>query len=198
MTLKIKATERISIIGSNLEEKLGFAKTLLRLHEIKEGRIEIDDMDISNIPLHVLWNKISIISPVSPIFDSTLRHNIDPSGIFNDFEIISSLTKAKLEGLYKKFNCNLDTLIGKGGHKISTVDKKLIVTARAILKGSKVIIVEESGNFDITTGTTSSHPYRLSDPKNLTRRNASVHNPHYRSEHLNSSQLYQSAHPQPG
>jgi ABC-type multidrug transport system fused ATPase/permease subunit len=152
ISLTIKPTERIAVIGHNGAGKTTLTRILLRLQELTEGRIEIDGTEITDINLEILWDKISVITNQSPLYNSTLRHNIDPSGIYTDFEVVSSIKKARFEHFMKKCKNNLDTQIGRGGVKISNIDKKLIFVARAILKNSKIVIIEESGKLDITTG----------------------------------------------
>jgi ABC-type multidrug transport system fused ATPase/permease subunit len=154
--LRIMPSEKIALVGKEHSGKSTFVRCLLGLSDPFVGRIEIDSTPLKSIPLALLWSKISVITDNTPIFNSTLRHNIDPSGKFTDQEILISLKKAKLEGFLKKCKDSLDIKVGKGGIRLGEREKKLIFIARAILKNNKIIVVEESGKKDVATGKTYS------------------------------------------
>ena len=152
ITLTIRPTERVSIVGKPGSGKTTFLRSLLRLQEAVDGRIEIDGIDIREISLVKLWEKIAVITDDTPLFDSTLRHNIDPSGKYNDFEIITCIKKVYLEHFFKKCKGNLNIRLGRGGIKISDSEKKLICLCRAVLRNTNIIVIEESGKKDVSAG----------------------------------------------
>ena len=152
LNLTIRPTERVAIVGLSGSGKTTLLKSIIRLQEPGAGKIEVDLIDISTISLLKLWNIITVISDESPVFDSTLRCNIDPSNKFSDLEIISAINKAHLNPLFERCGWNLSYKIGKGGIKLSSSEKKLIVLCSCILKNNKIILIEESGKKNVSTG----------------------------------------------
>ena len=152
LNLTIRPTERIAIVGKSGSGKTTLLKSLIRLQESGAGKIEIDLIDISSISLLKLWDMVTVITDESPVFHSTLRNNIDPSNKFTDLEITSAISKAHLYSLFERCGCNLNTKVGKGGIKLSSSEKKLIILWRCILKNNKIILIEESGKKNISTG----------------------------------------------
>ncbi|CAK67069.1 unnamed protein product (macronuclear) [Paramecium tetraurelia] len=87
----------------------------------------------------------------STIFDGTLRENIDPLNQRTDEEIINVLEQCCLKDLVKQRN-GLNTQISEGGDNLSSGEKQLICIARAVLKKSKVVLIDEAtANIDVET-----------------------------------------------
>lgn len=145
VTFEVNGGQHIGVIGRTGSGKSTLLQVLLRLYPIQNGTIYIDGIDITTISLQSLRTKISII-PQSPfIFTETLRNNLDPLNCHTDQEIIDALEAVSLQHF---FNCNkgLDTHLSRS-FAMSAGQKQLICLCRAILKQSKILVIDEATAF---------------------------------------------------
>jgi ATP-binding cassette subfamily C (CFTR/MRP) protein 4 len=134
----VESQEKIAIVGRTAAGKSSIISTILRLHKF-EGKIFIDGVDIATLPLETLRSNVSVISQDPSLFTGTVRENIDLTGKYTDAEIWNALKTVNLDILFS----NLD-------HRISTVDSncslgqlQLLCLARAIIRKSKIVIMDE-------------------------------------------------------
>jgi len=99
LNFEIEGGNRIGIVGRTGAGKSTIALSLTRIVEIEQGSIMIDGMNICNMPLEQVRDKITIIPQDPTLFTGSLRFNIDPKEEATDQEIIDLLYKAGLEGL---------------------------------------------------------------------------------------------------
>lgn len=126
--------------------------SLSRIVEIIEGKIKIDDLDIRNIHLKYLRSRITVIPQDPTLFNGTLRFNLDPENLVSDSRIIELLNKAKLDELLAKDQLGLEQEITENGQNLSSGERQLICICRAILRSSKVVILDEAtSNIDVIT-----------------------------------------------
>ena len=119
---------------------------LSRIIELEWGKIEIDGVDISRISLHELRSKITVIPQDPTLFTGTLKFNLDPADREPDHRLIAILEEAGL------FHLSLDTQISENGQNLSSGERQLICICRAVLRDSKVVILDEAtSNIDIVT-----------------------------------------------
>lgn len=103
------------------------------------------------LDLDELRKRITVIPQDPTMFNGTLKFNLDPLGNANNREIIDLLRKAQLDSLLEGAN-PLDKMITEGGANMSSGEKQLICICRAILRKSKVIILDEAtANIDVVT-----------------------------------------------
>ncbi|CAD8105461.1 unnamed protein product [Paramecium primaurelia] len=151
LNITIDPQDKIGVVGRTGAGKSTMTLTLLRILEALEGKIIIDDVDISTISLKQLREHITMIMQDSTIFDGTLRENIDPLNQRTDEEIIKVLEQCCLKELTQQRN-GLNTQISEGGDNLSSGEKQLICIARAVLKKSKVVLIDEAtANIDVET-----------------------------------------------
>lgn len=152
LTLSVKAGEKIGICGRTGAGKSTIMSTLFRISELAEGKITIDGVDISKIGLHDLRSKLSIIPQESILLRGTIRSNLDPFGDSNDDHLWAALHKsglvkdvleAKAEaGDLQKFH--LDQTVEDDGANFSLGERQLIALARAVVRDSKILILDEA------------------------------------------------------
>ena len=143
--------EKLGIVGRTGSGKTTLCLSLFRILEATTGKILIDDVDISQIGLELLRDNISFIPQDPKLIDGTLRENIDPLGVYTDEEIIFQLNLIGLAYLLDD-DIGLEGEIEADGSNFSVGEKQLICITRAMLKKSKIIIMDEANSsFDYKT-----------------------------------------------
>lgn len=155
ISFTIPAGSKVGIVGRTGAGKSSIVQALFRLYEIDnfyDSKIMIDGVDISTIGLDLLRSSIAIIPQSSMLFDGTVRRNIDPLGEYKQDEIMQALTNVGLRDYIETLPKGLETEIMPGKAWFSSGQKQLFCLARALLKGSKIIVMDEStSNVDIAT-----------------------------------------------
>ena len=150
ITLEIKPGEKIGVCGRTGSGKSTLLLCLFRILEAYSGKILIDDIDISKIGLEMLRKSLTIIPQEPILIEGNIRDNIDPSKEFSDIEISNLLYEV---GLSDFLQCkNLDYIIEDNGNNISVGEKQLLCIARALIKKTKIILMDEAtANIDYRT-----------------------------------------------
>jgi ABC-type multidrug transport system fused ATPase/permease subunit len=142
LNFEILPQEKIGVVGRTGSGKSTLCLCIFRLLEATEGNIYIDDKDISQIGLEMLRKNLTIIPQEPTIIEGTLRENVDPSNNFSDEEIKSILYDVGLDDFLE--DKTLDYQIENNGNNISIGEKQLICIARALIKKSKIILMDEA------------------------------------------------------
>ena len=150
INLEIKPGEKIGVCGRTGSGKSTLLLCLFRILEADSGKILIDDIDISKIGLEILRKSLTIIPQEPILIEGNIRDNIDPSKTFNDIDITKLLYEVGLTEFLE--NKNLDYLIEDNGNNISVGEKQLLCIARALIKKTKIILMDEAtANIDYKT-----------------------------------------------
>ena len=150
LTFDVEKGNKIGIVGRTGAGKSTICLCLSRILEPTEGQIIVDGINISKLNLTDLRSRITVI-PQDPImFKGNLRYNLDPSKTIAEDEILQVLEKAQLGELIKQDG--LDLTIDENGSNLSSGEKQLICICRAVLRKSKVVILDEAtSNIDVVT-----------------------------------------------
>ena len=145
VNLMFEAGEFIAILGESGSGKTTFLNLIPRFFNLKHGTILIDDQNINNINLNSLRKEISIVSQDVILFDDTIRSNIlyGNASASND-EIVNACKFAAAQDFVEKLPNKYETIIGENGIKLSGGQKQRLSIARAILKDSPIILLDEA------------------------------------------------------
>lgn len=147
--------ENVAIVGRTGAGKSSFLSVFLRLVEpFPSGCIVIDGVNISAIPLSKLRNRISVIPQDPVLFHGTIRFNLDPynESSVTDNELWNVLEQVRLDKIIRELPNGLDTDLISGSHSFSVGEKQLFCLARAILRRSSLIFMDEAtANIDMET-----------------------------------------------
>ncbi|KAJ3484887.1 hypothetical protein NLI96_g5332 [Meripilus lineatus] len=144
ITLRVSHSEKIGVVGRTGSGKSSLLLSLFRIIEAASGAIYIDGVDISKVGLHDLRSAISIVPQSPDLFEGTIRENIDPTGAYQDADIWVALEHVHLKQYVDSLEGGLDAPVREGGSSLSAGQRQLLCFARALLRKSKILVLDEA------------------------------------------------------
>ena len=140
----MKAGDKVGIVGRTGAGKSSIFVALLRLDDYHRGSIIIDGTNIDTIGVKDLRQAISVIPQESILFLGTVRFNIDPAQMYPDYEIWEAIRLVGLQETIDSLPGKLDYTLNEEGSNLSLGQKQLLCVARAILRRSRIVLLDEA------------------------------------------------------
>ena len=145
VSAQMEDKEKIGVVGRTGSGKSTMMAGLFRIEEPAGGKIFVDGIDTTTIPLKTLRSRMCILPQEATMFSGTIRSNLDPFGEKSDEE---------MKRVLEMVNCDkgLDYEVTENGENFSLGERQMICMARALLKGAKILIMDEAtASIDIQT-----------------------------------------------
>ena len=187
LNLSIEGGKMSSLVGHSGAGKSTILNLIPRFYDVYSGDIILDGNSIYNLKIKSLRDNISLVSQDTTLFDDTVRNNIlyaNPEANDEDIDKATELSFAKdfIEKLPKKY----DTIIGENGVTLSGGEKQRLSIARAMLKKSKIVLLDEA-----TSSLDSETENKIQEAINyLTKDRTTLVIAHRLSTILNSNKIF--------
>ena len=187
INLDFEGGKMTSLVGHSGSGKSTILNLIPRFYDCKSGDISIDNQSIYDVTLHSLRKNISLVSQETTLFDDTIKNNIKYANLdASDEEIFEAAKLSHCEEFIKNLPEKYETLIGEDGVRLSGGEKQRISIARAMLKKSSIILLDEA-----TSSLDSETETKIQDAlKILTKNRTTIVIAHRLSTILNSNKIY--------
>lgn len=155
VSFQVEPNQKVGVVGRTGAGKSSLTMALFRIIEPTNGTIYIDGLDICQLGLFNLRSKITIIPQDPVLFTGTLRFNLDPFDTYTDEQLWHALELAHLKEYALTLPQALNHEVAEGGENLSVGQRQLICLARALLRKSKILVLDEATAGKSTFSTTT-------------------------------------------
>jgi len=187
VNLNINGGRMSALVGHSGSGKSTILNLIPRFYNINSGDIKIDNQSIYKTKINSLREKISLVSQDTTLFDDTIKNNIAYANMdATDNEIIEAAKLSSSEEFINDLPNKYDTIIGENGVRLSGGEKQRISIARAMLKKSPIILLDEA-----TSSLDSETEEKIQNAINiLTKNRTTIVIAHRLSTILNSDKIF--------
>jgi len=185
--LNIKGGKMTALVGLSGAGKSTILNLIPRFYDPNSGNISIDSQSIHEVNIYSLRKNISLVSQETTLFDDTVKNNIAYAKVdASDEEIMLAAKNSHADEFIKKLPNGYETIIGENGVRLSGGEKQRLSIARAMLKKSSIILLDEAtSSLDSDTEEKIQNAITL-----LTKNKTTVVIAHRLSTILNANMIY--------
>lgn len=145
VSMHIPQNSMTALVGPSGSGKSTLAKLVAGFWDVKQGSITMGGHDLTDIPLHQLYDQVAFVSQDNYLFDDTVRENIRMGRrTASDAAVEAAAHAAGCDSFIRTLENGFDTMVGGGGASLSGGEKQRISIARAMLKDAPIIILDEA------------------------------------------------------
>jgi len=187
ISLNISGGEMTSLVGHSGAGKSSILNLIPRFYDCDSGNINIDNQSIYDLKIDSLRSNISLVNQDVTLFDDTIKNNIAYAKLdATDDEIFQAAKLSFCDEFINKLPNKFDTFIGENGYRLSGGEKQRLSIARAMLKKSKIILLDEAtSSLDAETESKIQEAVNL-----LTKDRTTLVIAHRLSTIMNSKKIY--------
>lgn len=170
MNLQMKEKTTTALVGASGSGKSTITKLIARFRDVTDGEITIGGCRVQNIPQEQLSALVSSVSQDIYLFDMSIAENIRIGNpLASDDQVKRAAELAGCNEFISRFKSGYDTMVGDAGDRLSGGEKQRIAIARAILKDSPIILLDEA-----TASIDAENEYKIQQSINSLTRNKTL------------------------